>query len=178
MKGIKISAILMLLLMWSCSPPPGQLIQGHWQGHSGDGTYLELIADADSIFLYDTYRKTNNNYQFPKGSFAYQVSADTFLVMHADQSQPGVIRFLEEDRLQIGDGRNGIVFHLIKPSEKQEPVKILNSEAAHQFRLAMIEREAKYIVKKRQLKPRESEQMVKQLMKEENDYYKWLSALR
>ena len=98
--------------------------------------------------------------------------------MHADQSQPGVIRLLDEQRLQIGDGLNGIVFYLIERTGKQQPVKVLKSEAAHQFRMAMIKREAAFIVKKMQLNPRESEQMVNQLTKEENGYYQWLSALR
>ncbi len=167
--------LLTLCLFIDSCMHPRPTPHGHWQGHSGDGVYLELLVDADSVFLYESYRKDFQNYLFPKGRFAYNASADSFLVMHAAKNKPGVIRLPDENNLEIGNGQNNIKFTLIS---QQVPIldKSVKSLSNHKFRLEMIKREVDYICEKRKISKAEGKMMVEQLTKEENGFYAWLSA--
>ena len=161
-------------LMLACKSDSNPVI-GHWQGHGGDGTYLELIAHPDSVYLYDSYRKKMPKFLFPKGSFAYEQVADSFLVFHAEQERPGVIRLPNDQTLTIGSEQSKITFQLISRQAPIAPKSVATTEG-HQFRLEMIKREAQYICQKHKLSKGEEQMLVKQLTDEENGYYAWLQA--
>lgn len=181
MKLMRFDHWMLMLLLYTClltsCTDNKKALLGHWQGHSGTGIYLEIIVDADSIYMYDTYRKDTPRYMFPKGSFAYIQNKDSFLVVHAEQTNPGVIRLVDEKNLEIGDAQNKISFTLIDRSFTTA-LRGLKAEESHQFRLAMIEREAKYICDKRKLSIPERQMLIDQLTKDENGFYAWLSAQR